>query len=226
MCSLDRTHDSIPTPFGDRVLRSRPELSRVVQSRSESSKVVLSRWESLRVVESRWESLRVVQSRPNTSVVSLSRSRRWNAWPQKHCTGHLRPTPNDSERLWTIPGDSRPFQTASDYFKRLWIMLGGPAFRSRLCNFRSRIGVEFGFLTTLSITNCIPNYWVAGFVISIHINILKICVSKFKSKCSAKPIIMGSFVVRCKLTWKAGKILYNLDRNCSKFWYFMFFLPV
>ena len=53
--------------------------------------------------------------------------------------GRLRRTPGDSRRFLTSSEDSRRYQTIS---KRFRIMLGGPTFRSRN-------GVESGFLPTL-----------------------------------------------------------------------------
>ena len=54
----------------------------------------------------------------------------------------LRVISNDSGRLRAIPDDS----------ERLWIMLGGPTFRSRFRNYRSRTGFDSEILPILAIT--------------------------------------------------------------------------
>ena len=73
----------------------------------------------------------------------------------------LRATPDDSafERLPKTPtwNDSRRLRrrTIPDDSESLRIMLSGPNFQSRFRNYRSRIGVNSGFLPTLPITRLV-----------------------------------------------------------------------
>ena len=88
----------------------------------------------------------------------------------------LRTTPNNSNscRLWstlddfgwlrTILDNFGWLQTAPDDSKRRRIMLGGSTFRSRFRNYRSRIGVDSGFLPTLPITTIESNYHYIKFI--------------------------------------------------------------
>ena len=70
-------------------------------------------------------------------------SERLRTTPDDSDSGRLRATPNDSGRLRTAPDDS----------ERLRILQRGSTFRSRFRIYRSRIGVDSGFLPTLPITN-------------------------------------------------------------------------
>ena len=165
-CSLERTHDSDPTPAivspistpakseplvlrGVGVVRSRPELFAVVRSRldAESSGVVRSRSESFGVVRSRLvsESFGVVRSRSELFGVRVVRS-----------SLRLQHILDDSERLRKNPNDSAWLCATSDNSRWLRKMLGGIILRSRFRNYRSRIGVDSGFLKILPITKCKP----------------------------------------------------------------------
>uniref|UniRef100_A0A0E4G9M6 Uncharacterized protein n=1 Tax=Anopheles gambiae TaxID=7165 RepID=A0A0E4G9M6_ANOGA len=100
--------------------------------------------------------------RLRTTPTTPNDSERLRTTPDDSDSGRLRTTLNDSERLWKTPDDSERLRTtaddsgrlrtALDDSKPLRILQRGPTFRSRFRIYRSRIGVNSGFLATLPIT--------------------------------------------------------------------------
>ena len=151
MCSLQRSHDSVPTPTIVSTIPTPEKWEAIIPP---GVGVVRSR--------SRLESPLVFI--PLSLFVfhfCTCTSRFWTTLDDSDCeqlqttpgdSGQLREASDDLERLRVSPSDFWRFQTAPNDFKRLWIALGGPAFRSWFGNNWSRIGFDSGFLQILPIT--------------------------------------------------------------------------
>ena len=179
--TYDHDSDSDKTRISSSA-RSHPESFGIVRNRLESFEVVWSRSESesIGVVYSRSEStgngVGHSQQEPSGAmgfwsgisfrcVFFIYFTLRMHFVDTGLCVeGRFRTTPNDSTRLRATPHDCGRLQTIPtstdsgrlrafpDDSERLRIMLGGPTFRSRIRNYRRRIGVDSGLLPTWPMT--------------------------------------------------------------------------
>ena len=144
---------------------SRPELSGVVRRRSESFGVVVVRIRQastgIKVIWSRLKSIGYDRNQLESTGADSGDSARSRTtlddFGRLRTTlvnsGRIRAIPDDFGRLRSTSDDSGQLRTTPDNSGRLRIMLGGSTFRSRFRDYRSRIGVDSGFLPTLPITS-------------------------------------------------------------------------